>query len=329
MKSVKSPLVFLSILLSCLTCFIACSDIAEVSEADKNNAKASWDFGKKAYDHTAKILSFGPRPIESASHKKTQEYIRTELEKHGWVVWKQTFKSKTPYGERTFSNIIARYNVSRNVGQKQTQNPTAVLCAHYDSKLLDGFLGADDAASCVGGLLELAEYFHKHEPKKARLVEFVFFDGEEALKPNIERGKDGLYGSYYYSSFINYDLTRRNKHYSARPKFGILLDMVGHKNLQIKIPSDTPKSLLNSYNKVIKAQKVEKHFGKAATMILDDHVPMNDIANIPTIDIIGDFANSDWWHTKDDDLSLTSKDSLSISLKVALGIFNDQLDKLK
>lgn len=233
MKFTKSPLALLCVLLACCLCIFSCGDEAETVDVGKTGPKADSDFGQKAYNHTAKILSFGPRPIESRAHKKTQDYIIQELEKNRWVTFKQTFKTKTPHGERTFTNIIARYNVSRNVGKAETLSPKAVLAAHYDSKLIEGFLGADDAASCVGGLLELAEYFHKNEPAKAKMIELVFFDGEEALREFIIPRQDGLYGSIHYSEFLHYDVLKDNKLYTSVPQFGIVLDMVGHKNLNI------------------------------------------------------------------------------------------------
>jgi hypothetical protein len=118
----------------------------------------NWEFGSKAYLHTEKILEIGPRPIESEGHQKTQVYITQQLEALGWNVSRQSFKAMTPYGERGFVNLIARH-------KDAIDSPNIVLAAHYDSKLMDGFLGADDAASCVGAVLEIAEHLPKHEAR--------------------------------------------------------------------------------------------------------------------------------------------------------------------
>ena len=179
-----------------------------------------WAFGEQAYKHTEAIVNFGPRPIESEAHKKTQAYISSALKKHGWTVKKQEFISDTPYGKRKFTNIIARKN---GADVSKTSSPDILLAAHYESKLLEGFVGADDAASCIGALLEIAEFLPKVDPGFASRVELVFFDGEEALKKTIVPKKDGLYGSLYYSSYLNKDVTSTKSNYSKRPKFGILL----------------------------------------------------------------------------------------------------------
>ncbi|KAH0622554.1 hypothetical protein JD844_024951 [Phrynosoma platyrhinos] len=118
----------------------------------------------------------------------------------GWVVEEDTFQSHTPYGYRTFSNIIS------------TLNPFAkrhlVLACHYDSKYfppqLDGevFVGATDSAVPCAMMLELARALDTqlHSLKQMNLsarpdlsLKLIFFDGEEAFirwSPS-----DSLYGS--------------------------------------------------------------------------------------------------------------------------------------
>lgn len=281
-----------------------------------------WDFGKDAYLHAKNILDFGVRPIESEGHKKTQAYITNQLEKNGWKVMRQTFKTVTPYGERMFTNLIARHKEAKTT-------PNIVLSAHYDAKQLKDFLAADDAASCVAAILEIGEHLPKHDKELAQQMELVFFDGEEALKPNIVYLKDGLYGSIYYSQYLRNDFTGPKKLYDHKPTFGVLLDMIGHNNLSVKIPSDTPYSLLKTYLDVVSKHDLQDRFGVARGSILDDHYPMNEIAGVPTIDIIGDFSSKDWWHTSDDNLSNISQSSLNVSIQVALEIINAQMLKNK
>lgn len=301
------------------------SEIVIDNDVDKQviSPYKNWEFGSKAYQHTKNILDFGPRPIESEGHKKTQAYITSNLEKYGWITSRQSFKTMTPYGERSFVNLIAR----RKDGLK---SPNIVLAAHYDSKMMDevdGFLGADDAASSVGALLEIAEHLPSEDMDTAKQVELVFFDGEEALTPNIEYMKDGLYGSIYYSQYMRNDVAGAKKTYLHTPKFGILLDMIGHRNLSIKIPLDTPYSLLKSYYTVIEKYDISDRFGVANGSILDDHFPMNKIADLPTMDLIGDFSAKGWWHTEKDDFQNISENSLNVSIQVALETIRVQLVK--
>lgn len=294
----------------------------ELNNIDKQviSPYKNWDFGKNAYLHTKNILDIGERPIESEGHRKTQAYITTQLEKLGWQISRQSFKAQTPYGNRSFTNLIARRKGS-------SSSPNIVLAAHYDSKIIKGFLGADDAASCVGALIEIAEHLPKHEKAIADQVELVFFDGEEAIGSNMAYMKDGLYGSIYYSKYLRNDLANTKKTYQHKPKFGILLDMIGHNDLSIKIPSDTPYELLLSYYSVIEKHRLQDRFSVAEGSILDDHYPMNVIAELPTIDIIGDFSSKPWWHTTNDNINNISENSLNVSIQVAIEIIKTQLKK--
>ena len=313
--------------------FSSCKDAAPdtpapTSSVDLLVSSQKWDFGSKAYSHTEKILSFGPRPVESAALASTRAYIIAELKKHGWTCIEQPFQTSTPLGKKTFTNVIARY-APDGTSRTWSKPVKGVLAAHIDSKLQTNFLGADDAASCAGAILEIAEYLHKHHPDQAAKMELVFFDGEEALKGGIEyleqQGQqDGLYGSDHYSKRVASSASRQTAPYPKLPEFGILLDMIGHKDLKIAIPSDTPKKLKQSYEKARTRFELQDSFTYADRFILDDHVPMN-LYGIPTIDLIGDFSSSDWWHTEKDNLDIISRNSLATSIQVALSIASDHL----
>jgi len=319
-----------------LLAITACKPSLETSETTTTSLIESndeWEFGTRAYTHTAKILSFGPRPPESTALASTRAYIIAELAKHKWTSIKQPLTANTPKGKTNFENVIARY-APAGPSKAWSRPTTGVLAAHFDSKLLKDFLGADDAASAVGAILEIAEYLHKHHPKTAQNLELVFFDGEESIGPNLTytapeaidlpANQEGLYGSHHYAKTVRKAANSNTLPYTSMPKFGIVLDMIGHKNLNIKIPVDTPEKLLESYKKSRKTLAAEKHFGISDTAILDDHYPMN-IFGIPTIDIIGDFRSNKWWHTTDDNLDIISKPSLSLSMRMTLLIIEDQL----
>ncbi|MEO1858023.1 MAG: M28 family peptidase, partial [Rubritalea sp.] len=224
----------------------------------------------KAYSHTETILGFGHRQPESLGLAKSQSYVIAELKKHGWTSVKQKFEKMTPKGEKHFTNVIARYAPS------PSQNPwsrsvTGVLAAHIDSKILPNFLGADDAASSVATIVALGEHLHKNHPSAAKQLELVFFDGEEAIGPNMTFQVDGLYGSIHYSRAVQSSVAQAVSPYRKAPQFGIVLDMIGHENLNIKIPSDTPKQLTRSYDAARSKLGLKKHFGKSSGSFLDDH----------------------------------------------------------
>lgn len=96
---------------------------------------------------------------------------------------------------------------------KGAENPDSiiVLSAHYDHLGRMGkktiFPGANDNASGVAIMLDLAAYYSQHPPKCSML--FIGFAAEEA----------GLIGSYYYVNYPVYPLERM--------KFLINLDLIG------------------------------------------------------------------------------------------------------
>lgn len=273
--------------------------------------------GEAAHERTAAILAFGPRPPGSPALDGVRRHLRDELERCGWVTQGQPFERDTPVGRVKFENVRARFGGGgESVWEKRVD---ALLCAHVDSKLDEEgiFLGADDAASACAAIVEIARHLAEHAPERARRIELVFFDGEEAFQPNITP-TDGLYGSRHYAAMW------RGR--DDRPRFGILLDMIGHRDLSIKLPSDSPPELRDAILAAAKGENAERHFGMAASPIIDDHVPLN-FAGIPTVDVIGDFQKARWWHTPGDNLELISTESLDISMRVVLRALEDLLDR--
>lgn len=272
------------------------------------SSTASRSRGAAAYRHTEKILDFGPRPAGSEALDQVRGYLSAELKASGWVTQEQVFERSTPVGKVIFKNLRARYAPDHSDPWNRTVE--SLLCVHVDSKYdpQHQFLGADDSASGCGAILEIAAYLADQSPELAQQIELVFFDGEEAFEQNITP-TDGLYGSRHYAN-----LWRSEPH---KPRFGILLDMVGHRNLSIKIPSDTPEFLKRAALRAAKDEGASPNFGVAASPIIDDHVPLN-FAGIPTVDLIGDFSRFPWWHTPGDQLSIISSESLDISIRVTL-----------
>jgi len=309
-------------IISITAVLVACSIVAGFLFW-KNNGVDS--HGKSAYAHTEAILSFGPRTPGSEGLKKAHRYISNELSKSGWKTITQTVERDTPVGKRTFINLIARYepgqlNSLKNLDSLPT---TGILCAHLDSKTIPGipeFLGADDATSACALIIELATTLAKENPEQAKKLELVFFDGEEAFGEHMTIDpQEGLYGSRAYATLLY------NRH--PKPKFGILLDMIGHKNLKIAVPGDTPPDLYDTLTRAAQTHKQEKRYSMLDTGVLDDHYYLNK-AGVPTIDIIGaDFSDSHWWHQKGDTIDLISAKSLTISYHVTLTMLRELLAK--
>lgn len=264
-----------------------------------------------------KQFEVGPRPAGSPELEKARVLIEESLHRSGWDVERQTFTDATPRGPIEFSNIIARFSASgTHPAPRDTQR--AIVCSHYDTKRFStiSFSGANDGASSTGALLEMARVLAL-DLALASKIELVFFDGEEAFVQFTDT--DGLYGSRHYASQLR--ASDRHKQF----KFGILWDMIGDQDLKITLPSDSPADLARDVLAAADALQLRQHFGFLDRPIQDDHVPLNRIARIPTIDLI-DFDYL-YWHTADDTLERIAPESLQKIGAVTLYHLRKQLGK--
>ncbi|MEX2579369.1 MAG: M28 family peptidase [Verrucomicrobiales bacterium] len=288
--------------------------------------------GAKAFEHVEALVGFGPRPAGSEALEASRQYIEKRLTDLGWQVRRQTFTAKTPEGRIEFTNLRSRFGEA----PKWDGGVAGLLASHYDTKLYEGFefVGANDAGSSTGLLIELARVLSLKENIASRL-ELVFFDGEEAFGPNITP-TDGLYGSKHYAGEM-LEVPERK-----RPKWGLLLDMVGDEDLKIRAGVRIPRASLreliddkdSGYRVDVEALEAARdelarrllnaaddlefrsYVGISSAYIVDDHVPLNVSAGIPTIDLI-DFDYR-FWHTPGDTLDKISPRSLEISGRVTM-----------
>jgi glutaminyl-peptide cyclotransferase len=250
--------------------------------------------GEMALQNVDAIVSHGPRPSGSPALEQTRQYIITALKGFGWETERQTFTAPTPRGSVEFTNLIARYAGATKGAQE------VLLCSHYDTKLFDTirFVGANDAGSSTGALIEMARVLAM-DPSLAWRVELVFFDGEEAVQQFND--SDGIYGSRHYAKTLVESGRARSI------KFGILWDMMGDKDLTITMPPDSPSNLARAVLGGADALGVRPHFSYHSMNVTDDHTPLNK-AGVPTIDLI-DF-DYEPWHTADDTMDKLSAESL-------------------
>ena len=255
--------------------------------------------GETAFRHVEKIVGFGERTPGSEGAEKTRQYLEAELQRLGWTTKRQVINSDTPRGDLEYINLRARFQND----EWSNGGGMVLLCSHYDTKIYDDFefLGANDGGSSTGALVELARGFAER-PEIASKIELVFFDGEEAIKPNIT-ATDGLYGSREYAKLW------RGAPPERKPVAGFLLDMIGEKNVKIEVPNDSPRHLLALVYRSAEKLGYRDRFGIRNSLILDDHVPLNN-AGIPTIDLID--LDYDVWHTAGDTMDQISAESLEI-----------------
>lgn len=122
------------------------------------------------------------------NHGIVREYIADYMSKLNWSVEQNEFFDKTPLGQMKFTNIIAR------------KNPHAkrylTFACHYDSKLMENFVGATDSAVPCAIMMNIASSL-KNELSSVQnsslSIQYIFFDGEEAF---VEwNSKDSIYVS--------------------------------------------------------------------------------------------------------------------------------------
>lgn len=259
--------------------------------------------GQRAFAQVAKQVAFGPRPSGSPTIGRLQDYLQAELASYGCKVDVDSFSADTPVGRLPMKNIVAKIP-----GDKPG---IIMLATHYDTKLLANFVGADDAGSSTGVMLELARLLcHNHG---AYQVWITFFDGEEAMKEWSET--DSRYGSRQMAAKLamSGDL--------PKIKAFLLADIVGTRTPHFKRESDSTKWLVDLVWGVAKDLGYGKIFLDEATQISDDHDPFLK-RRVPAADVIDlqNWPGGDvyYWHTADDTLDKISAKSLAITGHVFL-----------
>jgi glutaminyl-peptide cyclotransferase len=255
--------------------------------------------GKRAYDQVAKQVSFGPRPPGSPAIGKLQEYLETELKSYGCPVETDSFSADTPDGRVPMKNILVKIP-----GQK----PGIILLGtHYDTKKLPDFVGADDAGSSTGVMLELARLLCKQPPGKYA-VWIAFFDAEEAFKVQWDDNDlDHCYGSRQLAARMaaSGDL--------PKVKAFILADIVGGRTPHFGRDPESTKWVVDFVWSVAAKLGYSNVFvNDAKGPGGDDHFSFTS-RKVPSVDIIDlDFNDVPYWHTPQDTMDKISAKTLAI-----------------
>ncbi|MBZ5495041.1 MAG: M28 family peptidase [Acidobacteriia bacterium] len=257
--------------------------------------------GEKAMEHVRAQVAFGPRPPGSEALERCREYLVRQLEGFGYQVEKDTFEAATPYGPKKMVNLIAR--------KKLGGDSIIAMASHYDTKYFEKvrFVGANDAGSSTGLLLELARVLAAR--KDSFDYWFLFLDGEEAF---IDWSTfDSTYGSRH--------LAKRWQEEGTAPKVRalILLDMIGDKNLDLlKDTNSTPWLMDLVWNTAVE-EGFRDILSNTPSAVEDDHIPFLDV-KIPCVDIID--LNYTPWHTEGDTLDKISAASMEKVGKLVLAV---------
>ena len=178
-------------------------------------------------------------------------------------------------------------------------------------------------------MLEIARLVNQQQPELG--IDIIFLDAEDYGTPQFYEGKHKeeawCLGSQYWS---------RNPHvqgYNAR--FGILLDMVGGKDATF-FKEVYSEKFARGVNKKVWKKANDAGYGRyfineTGGQITDDHLFINRLAGIPTIDIIPNDENCELssfgptWHTVNDNMDVIDKSTLkAVGQTVLEVIYNEK-----
>jgi Zn-dependent M28 family amino/carboxypeptidase len=260
----------------------------------------------RAFEHVRRQVAFGPRPAGSPALAETRKYIEGELKSYGLTVREEPFTAATPTGKVDMVNVVAEL--------PGALPDVLLLTSHYDTKRLKDFVGANDGGSSTGALLEIARVLADGaKTKKPDLtIDFVFFDGEEAV---IEwTDTDSTYGSRHYVEAHKADGSL------SKVRAMVLLDMIGDRDLNVHRELNSTRSLADVIWQTAASLGYAKQFPNTGYYIEDDHMPFL-AAGVPSVDLIdfqygtdqnygpGGPANA-YWHSPADTLDKLSPESL-------------------
>ncbi len=245
----------------------------------------------RAWQDVQAQMDMGPRTPGSEAHQQVVDYFQTELQKAGWKVEiQQTERMGHP-----IQNIIAK---------RGSGSTWVIFGAHYDSRLAADHdpvaanqtlpvPGANDGASGVAVLLEMARVLPKTSDKQVWLV---FFDAED--QGRIE-GWDWILGSRAFAESL-----------TDKPDAVVVVDMIGDADLNIYREKSSDQAITDSiWQTAVDLGYADQFINQEKYNILDDHLPFLELG-IPAIDII-DF-DYPYWHTIADTQEHIDSNSLAI-----------------
>ena len=282
------------------------------------NADSAFAFVKAQTD-------FGPRVPNTEAHELCAQWLVEKLSQYADTVIVQEFRTRLYTGKGIDGkNIIGSFNPEAK--------KRILLCSHWDSRPYADhdpdeanwnhpIDGANDGASGVGVLLEMARCFQLQPLDEKLGVDLIFFDLED-YGPRQDLSEQ------YYDDRRNY-WALGSQYWAAQPHvlgytaaFGILLDMVGASE-----PNFMKEYYSQGYAAWVsnKVWRYAQHLGyqqyfvnELGEPISDDHLPINEIAGIPSIDLIdlhpessnGSFREN--WHTLNDNIEHIDKTTLQM-----------------
>ncbi|MCD8183132.1 MAG: M28 family peptidase [Bacteroides sp.] len=268
-----------------------------------------------AYQYVKAQVDFGPRVPNTAAHRACGDYLAQKLEQFGAKVYNQQADLMAYDGTLLKArNIIGAY--------KPETKKRIALFSHWDSRpWADAdpdeknhrtpILGANDGASGVGVLLEIARQIQQQQPELG--IDIILVDAEDY---GAHQSYKGAHKEEYWALGAQY--WAQSPHVQGyNVRFGILLDMVGAKDATFFYEGYSEEFAKNINRKVWNAANdlgYGRYFIKQqGATVTDDHLFVYQHARIPTVDIIqyseeaGFYEN---WHTVKDDMDGIDRNTL-------------------
>lgn len=309
--------VLYALLLSVLAASCGGTKKAQDAGEQKANPVAVTFNADSAYAFCEQQCQFGPRVMNSEAHELCGQWIARKFRSYGLEVVEQKATLRGYDGTPLQStNIIASY--------KPGVAPRLLVCAHWDSRpWADNdpdeanhrkpVMAANDGASGVAVMLEAARLL----PYSLGVgIDFVCFDAEDWGIPQWADAEDPgdtwALGAQHWAA---------NPHCDPNTiRFGILLDMVGGQQARFYREGYSMQRAKKVVDKVWKAADVAGYSSyflqEECGWVTDDHVPVNDVAGIPCIDIINHYPACEQssfgptWHTIHDDMEHIDRQTL-------------------
>lgn len=295
------------------------SQVKSGSSLNRFSADSAYVFLKNQCD-------LGPRVPNTPAHDSCVLFLKNSFLRLGADVTLQEFEAKAYNGEILHStNIIAKINPDAS--------KRIVLFAHWDSRpfcdndietnWMKPVMGANDGASGVAVLLELTRIWQNNPPNVG--VDIVLFDVEDYGVPsfeNLDSENSWCLGSQYWG---------KHPHFTIKPVYGILLDMVGGANPFFGydvVSQQLAPNILSKVWSVAHSLGYSKSFVSSTSgSIMDDHYYVNILTGIPTIDIIDFNVERGFpttWHTIHDTPQNIDKETLGMVGNVLETLINNE-----
>lgn len=305
MKTINREIGYFVLIIGLMACSAKSVKHSEGTTAGEEVVEVPSFDADSAYAYVERQVAHGYRIPNTPAHRATADYLAAELTRHGASVEVQTGMVMAYDGtELSIRNIIGSFSPEKK--------NRILLFAHWDSrpyadndadkgKHRTPIAGADDGASGVGVLLEIARQIGLKQPGAG--VDIAFFDAEDYGAPYWSRSADEeswALGSQYWA--------RKPHKPGYRARFGILLDMVGGAGAQFRREQFSEYYASGIVKQVWSTAK-RLGYGhyfieEAGGYVNDDHLYVNRYG-IPSIDIIPCYRDTEsgfpaYWHTVDD-----------------------------